>query len=186
MNKESMDAVTFLKIWDEVCDYRCHICELGENNNGFDVDCGEFAKIYPEIFIEAVMRLKIDKNLSFKGEIMKKEFCIDYVVADDVRKYCLGQEVYIIDSFMKNVYTTCDKCNHQSLVESKREYKINEATISGFTIAANHCFSYNLNNSFTLRIQLIDEHEQFKDPWEIFFDEKTAELRIQELKRRYE
>lgn len=58
MDKNYNDSKTLLNAWDRVCNFLCLSCPLSEFNNGFDRNCGEFAREYPEIFIKSIKKLE--------------------------------------------------------------------------------------------------------------------------------
>jgi hypothetical protein len=115
---------------------------------------------------------------------MNKDFSIDYIINDKSVALSLGQVIFYINTQYRDEYEYCKECRQGHSIGKKYFYDIIPATICGFEIKANHCFSYSVNNPFTLRIQVIDEndHEKTLEVEQIYFDKDAAKEKIDNRK----
>jgi hypothetical protein len=109
-----------------------------------------------------------------------KEFSVNYMLGDELVNFKHGKEVFFIKSSYSEKYEYCKECKTAHPIGKQTIYSIRSATIFGFNIESNHCYSYNTKNSFTMRIKVIDEDDSSKefDVNEIFFTEEEAQKRI--------
>ena len=113
-----------------------------------------------------------------------KEFSINYMVGNEIINFEIGNQMYYIESNYGEKYEYCKECKSSHPVGKQTSYYIKSCTITGFNIEGNHCFSYNIKNSFTLRIKIIDENDSMKefDVSELFITEEEAQERINKMK----
>lgn len=113
-----------------------------------------------------------------------KEFSINYTIGEDLVNFKIGQEMYYVESKYAEKYEYCKECKNSHPVGKQTSYYIKPCTICGFDVEGNHCFSYNIKNSFTLRIKVIDENDSTKefDVSELYFTEKETQERIDKMK----
>lgn len=111
------------------------------------------------------------------------DFNIGYKIGEDIINYKLGQEVFYIDSQYNEQYEYCKECKTSHSIGRKVMSYSKNATIFGFNIEANHCYSYNTKNSFTLKIVIIDEEDNFKtfDVGNIYLSKEDADNMIKKL-----
>ena len=86
---------------------------------------------------------------------MKEAFEITYIVGEKELTFKIGQSIFFVNVNYQPQYKTCKLCNSSHSTGTKQVYTIVPCTICGFTIRGNHAFSYNVKNSFTLKVQVI-------------------------------
>jgi len=112
----------------------------------------------------------------------EKQFSVSYKVGDNTVIFELGQEVYYIETEYKDEYVYCKECKNLHSIGKKYSYRIISATICGFDIRANHCFSYNIRNQFVLKINIVDEDDRNEifDVGNVYFKVEDAQKAINE------
>ena len=113
-----------------------------------------------------------------------KEFDINYMIGDNLINFQIGTEVYYIESKYSEKYEYCKECKTDHSTGKQTLYYIRPCTICGFEIEGNHSFSYNIKNSFALRIKVIDENDSSKafNVNEVYFTEEDAQEKIDKMR----
>ena len=117
-----MNAVKYLKEKSRMtkvdstglCRYDCKKCLLSEKNNGKDVLCTVFQKLYPELAVTIVEEWSAKHPIKTRQSELLKMFPSAKVDAKDVVSLCPG----MVDATIKK----SDRCSKMSCCECRYEY----------------------------------------------------------------